>query len=362
MLNNTLKFPSILGKIDLETSKVVKNVLEDKYTFNGNKVVLEKKNNISTFDMILLLQLIESSQKINSEMVSKEDYKTSYTKEERSDYLSFVKKYCEEGEGKETYDSLKNDKEGRLSYISKLVQEKLDDDNLEKYKMFAESSENYKMKIDVGMLLKARNLSNKVENRAVIVNSLENLFSTVIKFYFLNEDLSNDFKKIKQNKQYSEWKVDIKSHFLKNKRKSKMFLRHLIEKMSVSEDYKVINIELNKGFVDYCSSSRFYDYNSLVNLKGNSTKAFYYYVSFNYKEFMSKELMFDVMNLNYSRADRNLAKAKEAITELISKNILTKDSGYDRKMKRFVIKLTLSESKKLGYTRRIKSSKRSRKK
>ncbi|BFU77296.1 hypothetical protein ALC152_05110 [Arcobacter sp. 15-2] len=357
MLNNTVKFPNLLGKIDLETSRVMENVLEEKYSFNGNNIVLERKNNISTNDMILLLQLIESSQKMNSELVMNDNYKTTYTDDERSSYISSVKKYCLEGEGREIYQSFKDDKEGRLAYISKLVQERLDKDNLEKYKMYFESDENYKLKVDIGMLLKARNLVNKVENRAVIVNSLENLFGTVIKFYFLNEDLSNDFKKIKQNKTYSEWKDEVKSHFIKNKRKSKMFLRHLIEKMNVSEDYKVVEIELNRGFVDYCSTSRFYNYEHLINLKGNSAKALFFYISFNYKEFMTKDLMFDVMDLNYARADRNLAKAKESINELIEKGILTKSSGYDRKNKRFVIKLTASESKKLGYVNRIKYSK-----
>lgn len=371
-LNNICRFPSLLGgklsfsnrvnniKIN-DKKEIIKDYNNDfkdnKFFFSGNNVVLEKSREISTFDILLLLQIIETHQKYkdNSLLVTNENYEHTYDENDKKKFLDEIKKYCE-GEGKNEYRAVSSNERKRKEYLADLLQKKVDESNYNEYKMYADSEESYLIDIDVSVLLKARGLRNQIENRMIIESSLNNLFNTSLTYYFLNDSLVQKIKDIKKNKQYKDWKFEVKEYFIKNRFKSKRFYRHIIEHMKMSEDLKTLKVRINKGFLDFCDSSKLFNFEKLTRLKSHSAKAFYINSCFSYKEKLTKEYIYELMDLNSDREDNNLSKAKKAIDELKSVNFLSDESCYDKANKMFIIKFTDEEIKKQGLVQQKKYS------
>lgn len=370
-LNNFCKFPSILGgKLNLSNTATSLNEFVDinsedfvdkKFFFSGNSVVIEKSREITSFDMLLLLQILEFHQKYKTESVitDNELYKHSYTDEEKNKYLDYLKSYCQ-NEGKEAYEESLKDLETKNRFLSNVIQMKVDEDNFKKFKIYAESRESYSIAINVADLLKARRLRNQIENRKIVENSLRRLFSTDLVYYFLDEKLQIKIKDIKKNKHYKDWKDEVKECFYKNKHKSHRFYRHIIESMDVKNDASEIYVRINKGFLDFCDESKYFNFDNLIKLKSDSAKAFYLNACFSYKEILSKEYMYDLMDLKSERDCKNLEQAKKAIKELQLIDFLTKDSCYNKTTKMFNVKLTETEKIKQGLINQAKFTKAKR--
>lgn len=375
-LKNVCKFPPLLGgKIRLsnlsnkkdEPTTIVdmrsENFVDKKFFFSGNSVVVEKSREISSFDVLLLLQIIEFHQKFKSEseITESDKFKYSFSENDKERYADYLRAYCQ-GEGKEAYLEAAKDEETRRRFLADLVQSKVDEENYNKFKIYANSKESYSIKIDVADLLKARGLRNQVENRKIVANSLRRLFNTNLTYYFLNEKMQGKIKEIKKNKHYSEWKDEVKEYFYKNKIRANMFFRHIIENMDISEQATTIYIKINKGFLDFCDDSRYFDFDPLMKIKSDAAKNFYLNACFSYKEKLSKEYVYDLMDLNSVRDCKNLEKAKKAIEELKKCDLLTEDSGYDRQTKMFNIKFSDEEKKKQGLVQQQKYSSKGGKK
>lgn len=369
-LKNNCKFPPILGgKIRLSSNtkeEDVSNIIDinsedfvdKKFFFSGNSVVVEKSREISPHDILLLLQIIEFHQKFKNESVVtiSDKFEHTYSQEDKEKYIDLIRSYCQ-GEGKEAFQAVKNDEEAKARFLADLFQSKVDEENYNNFKIYANSKESYSIKIDVADLLKARGLRNQIENRKVVENSLKRLFNTSLVYYFLNETLQNKIKDIKKNKKYKEWKDEVKTCFYKNKHKSSRFYRHIIEAMNVNDDASIITVKINKGFLDFCDDSKYFNFDYFTNIKTDAAKNFYFNACFSYKEKLSKEYVYDLMDLNSIRDCKNLEKAKKAIEELKKCELLTDDSGYDRKTKMFNIKFSEEEKKKQGLVQQQKYSK-----
>lgn len=357
-LNNHCNFPTILGgKLKIMTNQ--KNVVdlthidrdaialieEDSFRdrnlfFSGNSVVVESFRILSSFDMLLLLQIVEYHQKMkNSETTEHKEYKITLDQEDKDLYKNEIIVKCFDDINSEEYEkanSIENEDEQR-EYVLNLIQKKADEQNRKKFDMYAISRENYCIKIDVAELLKQRGLRNQIENRAVIKNSLLNLFNTSLAFYFFKDSVSEKIKEAKKGRKYIEWKEDVKDIFFKNKIRSKTFYRHIVEAIDIDQEINTITIQINKGFLDYCEESRHFDYSHLFELNLNSAKTFFINSSFAYKEILSKEYIFDIMDLRFKENCKNLKKANEAIAELIEIGFLTKESRYDKSTGNFHI-------------------------
>lgn len=357
-LNNHCKFPSIIGgklKIMTNTKKNIDMSLIDREAialieedsfrdrnlfFSGNSVVVESFRMLSSFDMLLLLQIVEYHQKMrNSELIEHKEYKITLDQEDKDLYKNDVFVKCFDDINSEEYEKANSieDEDQQRQYILNLIQKKADEQNRKKYDMFAIERENYCIKIDVAELLQQRGLRNQIENREVIKNSLLNLFNTSFGFYFFKESISEKIAECKKGKKYIEWKEDVKEIFFKNRNRTKAFYRHVVEAIDIDNEIKNITIQINKGFLDYCQESRHFDYSCLLKLSLNSSKAFFINSSFANKEIISKEYLFDIMDLKYGQASKNLAKANEAIAELIEIGFLTKESRYDKSTGNFHI-------------------------
>ncbi len=362
-LNNTARIPHILGsKLQMASGRTVDIFAEeeDKFVFYGNDIVLERSRPITTYNTILFLQIINFYQQFveKRELIDNEDYKFSFTNDDRNKHIKDVKESCLHGENKDLFLTLGKDE--KLNYIDKLIQEKKDNELLEETnnKMYLNTDKNIKINIDTGMLLRSRGTRSSLNTRTYIFNSLRELQSTTMTWYILPDSLKKEFVKIKSNKSYGEYKEELTKFFMRNKGKCKIQVRNLIERTNAEDDLKKMDIQINKGFLDLADKSKFFNYSKMNNLKSNSAKMFYFFLTFNYKEKMTKDYLYDILDLNYSKASRNLEKAKEVINELIEKEVLTKTSCYDTKTKMFSIYLTPEEKKKMGYESRIKYSKR----
>lgn len=275
----------------------------------------------------------------NSEITEHKEYKLTFDDEDKDLYKDEVIVKCFDDVNSEefdTYNSIEDESEQK-KYIYNLIQKKADEQNRKKFDMFAISRENYCIKIDVAELLKQRGIKNQIDHRNVIRNSLLNLFNTSLGFYFFKDSVSEKIKEVKKGRKYIEWKEDVKDIFFKNRNRSKTFYRHIVEAIDIDQEINTITIQINKGFLDYCEESRHFDYSHLMELSLNSAKAFFINSSFAYKEILSKEYVFDIMNLNYKEKYRNLKKANEAIAELIEIGFLTKESKYDKETENFHI-------------------------
>ena len=353
-LNNHCNFPNILGsklkitnlmkKIQNTTSFDV-TVEEESFRdnnkfFSGNNVVIEQRRPVSSFDMLLLLQIVEYHQKYKtSELIEHKEYKITLDQEDKDLYKNEIIVKCFDDINSEEYEkanSIENEEQQR-EYILNLIQKKADEQNRKKYDMFAVEKENYFIEIDTAELLKQRGIRNKLENRIVIKNSLFNLLDNILSFYFFKDSVAEKIKEAKKGKKYAEWKDEVKDIFIKNKHKTKQFHRHILENMSTDEEYNTIKIQINKGFLDYCSESQHFDYSHLMNLKLGSAKAFFINSSFAYKEILSKAYVFDLMDLKYKLNSRNLIEAVNSINELIKVGFLDEKSRYDKSTGNFYI-------------------------
>jgi hypothetical protein len=132
--------------------------------------------------------------------------------------------------------------------------------------------------------------------------------------------------------------------------------------MNVNDDASIITVKINKGFLDFCDDSKYFNFDYFTSIKTDAAKNFYFNACFSYKEKLSKEYIYDLMDLNAERDDRNLTRAKKAIEELKKCDLLTEDSGYDRQTKMFNIKFSDEEKKKQGLVQQQKYSSKGGKK
>ena len=238
-LNNNLRFPSIIaGKIKFSTNRYNNETFcdENDMLFSGDSVVIEKSNKITTFDMLLLLQIVEYYQKNKDKSMLINKNNTSeleFEKEDKDMYLKEIYNMCENKDSEHNikYKSLQI--EQKKQYIFNLLKEKIDNENYKKYNIYPKTDDCYKLRIEVSELLKARGLKNQIENRKVIMNSLETLFSTYFKFYFLKDELKQKFKEVKSNKIYKEWKGEISELFQKHKSQQKIE-KHICRRSNTS--------------------------------------------------------------------------------------------------------------------------------
>lgn len=359
-LINQCKFPAMIaGKMKLtqvKSRKTDKDILSEEIDFelkenndfldknlffSGNTVVVEQRVPVSSFDLFLLLQIVEFHQKMkNSVILENKKYKRTFDDEDKQLYKNEVLTKCFndiDSVEYETYNTLVENQEARKNYVLDLIQAKADEQNKIKWNMFAIEKENYYIEIDVIELLKARKIKNQIENREVIRNSLLNLFDASFCFYFLKDSIAEKIKDCKKGKKYAEWKDEVREIFNKNKSRTKQFHRHIIESFDVDNEITKIKIQVNKGFLDYCEESRHFDYTPFAALKSHSSKAFFTNCYFEKKDCMSKEYVFDIMDLKHSIDSRNVKNAILALEELVKIGFLDEKTTYDKKSGNFYI-------------------------
>ena len=138
-LNNHCNFPNILGsklkitnlmkKIQNTTSFDV-TVEEESFRdnnkfFSGNNVVIEQRRPVSSFDMLLLLQIVEYHQKYKtSELIEHKEYKITLDQEDKDLYKNEIIVKCFDDINSEEYEkanSIENEDEQR-EYVLNLIQ------------------------------------------------------------------------------------------------------------------------------------------------------------------------------------------------------------------------------------------------
>jgi hypothetical protein len=362
MNNNIIRFPSILGsRFRVSTSKYVDNGQEitdmDNYIFYGNKIVLKFRGPaLNAYDMWLYFQIIENFQKKSVSIVSKVNYEEDEfisLKEKKLLYEEYKEKYKKElfhmyGEEKKVFLKTKIDEE--IEKRLKLIEKDL----------YLNTKNSVMTKMCLDEVLKDRGLVNNIRSRESVFYSLEKLQSTGLTWFVLNEELSEDFKKIKakHSNNYSLYKEELKSHFEKNKRKSNTYMRSLLEEVSLDEDFKTSTVKIDEGFYNLTLNSQFFNFSALKNIKGNMAKTLYVNISFAFKPKMTKEYLYEILCLSVdNREDNKLAQSKKAVEELIKVGVLEKTSGYDRESKSFNFSITDEYKLIMGLKSQIEYSK-----
>jgi hypothetical protein len=360
--NNIIQFPRVLGarfranpnnrnntNIDTNSPLIIPSSEDvdsiDNFIFYGDKLVLKFVGEPSVSDMWLYFQLIEAFQKTNISFENKDEN----SKKELED--------------KEISASAKNElvREYRivfkkeLSYLdtteekNSFLRSKVDEE-IEKRKLkidrilYLNSPVNVVVDIDINMLLKERGLTINLHNKESIVKSLERLNNIGLSWYVLNDNLSEEFKKVKQkyNNNSSLYLEELRDLFKRRIHKTNMYFRHLLNGVNITKEMSSAKIRIDKGFFDLTLRSERFDFSIFKKLEGNISKTLFVNLSYAYKNIVSKEYIYNLLSLEENRRDdKKLLTVKNAIQDLIKNEVLSDKSGYDKENK--VFKLELNE-------------------
>lgn len=358
--NNVIRFPGLIGsRFRVSTSKTSNNKIDDidNYVFYGNKLVLKFRGpTLNSYDMWLYFQLIESFQKKTSSSEKKDEF--VFDEEISIDTKKILfDEYKEKYRPQLNYLELNEKKDFIKNKIDEEISKRIE--KIEK-ELYLNSSESIVTNIDLGDILKDRGLINNVRNRESISYSLERLQSIGLTWYVLSDELSSEFKQIKAkyNNNSSLYKDELKKHFESNKRKTTLYMRSLLEGVTVSLDFKKSVVKLDKKFYELTLNSELFDFSLLRDIKGNLAKTLYVNLNFAYKPKMTKEYLYEIFCLSEeNREDNKLSQSKKAIEELIKVGVLEKVSGYDKETKTFNFYITEEYKKIMGLKNQIEYSK-----
>jgi hypothetical protein len=373
--NNIIQFPRILGSrfrsnpnnknntnINTENSFMFPSVDDvdsiDNFIFYGDKLVLNFYGaEPSVSDMWLYFQLIEAFQKTNISFENKDE---NSKKELEDKEISVSTKNELVREYKETYKkelSYLDTIEEKNSFLRSKVDEEIERRKLEIDRiLYLNSPTNVVVDIDINMLLKERGLTVNLHNKESIVKSLGRLNSVCLGWYVLNDNLSEEFKQLKQkyNNNSSLYLEPLKDLFKRRIHKTSIYFRHLLNGVDISEEMSSARIRLNKGFFDLTLRSERFDFSIFKKLEGNTAKTLFVNLSYSFKNVMSKEYIYNILNLEEkTRDDKKLSTVRKTIDELIKNDVLSKNSGYDRTNKVFKLELTEEFYEKSGIKAKV---------
>lgn len=367
--NNIIRFPAILGaRFRVNNSKTSTNLLIqtkegmevdgiDNCIFYGNKLVLRFYGaSLNLYDLWLYFQIIEKYQKNPYKIEEKVEFDIDYELSMDAKKILF-----EEYKVKYKNDMFHLDGGERKLFLKNKIDEEIEK-RIEKIEkdLYLNSKESIVTDIDFGEILKDRGLLNDVKSRESIVSSLERLNSVGLSWHVLSEELSNDFKKIKQkhNNNSTLYKEELKQHFDKYKRKSTTYLRSLLSSASISREFSTGIVRMDKKFYELTMNSQLFDFSILKKIKGNMGKTLYVNLNFAYKPKMTKEYLYDILSLSpENRDDNKLASAKKAVEELKRVGVLDVSSGYDKESKSFEFNITEEYKGIMGLKSQIEFSK-----
>lgn len=357
--NNIIRFPRLLGsrlRANVSKNNTHKQNFDeitstDNIVFYGNKLVLKFfGTEPNVYDLWLYFQLIESFQKGNISFEDKEDLDSDDAELDKKEKQKLIKEYAELYKKELSYISSTEDKKAFL--VSKVEEEmerrKI---NIEKI-LYLKSDKVVETKIDFAALLKERGLTINLNNKIALANSLKRLITVGLEWYVLDEETEEEFKKIKQSykNNSSLYIEDLKACFSKNVSKLRVYFRGLLHDGYILDNYSTAVIRIDKGFFDLTLKSETFDFSVFKKIKGNVSKILYVNLSYAYKSVMSKEYLYEILNLEQNRRDdKKIETVKEAIKELVKNKILDEKSGYDKTNKVFKIVLDEEFSEKSGY-------------
>lgn len=356
--NNIIKFPRMLGsrlRINVSKNNTNKQEIDEINSFNnmvfyGNESVLKfYGTEPNLYDMWLYFQLIEAFQKGNISFENKEfidcDIETSQEAKQKlmDNYFDLYKNELT------LFSTNKEKQEFLMSKVEIEIERRKSE--IEKV-LYLKSEQVVVVNVDFASLLKERGLTTNLNNKMALANSLKRLTTVGLEWYILDSETSEEFKKIKQkHKNNSSLYLDeLKECFQKNYTKSKNYFRTLLHDGCIKDNYSTGVIRIDKGFFDLTLKSETFDFSVFKKIKGNVSKILYVNLAYAYKSIMSKEYLYEILNLEQNRRDdKKLETVQEAIKELIKNNILDKSSGYDKTNKVFKIVLDEDFAEKSGY-------------
>lgn len=366
--NNIITFPSALGarfyanpsrfdssrEISTEYIENGENIESiGNLIFYGDKIVLEFTGiEPSVSDMWLYFQIIENFQKGDISYEDKNDYEKSHVDNEIS--LKTKKKLVDEYSILYKNDIQKIfDTDERTNFIFEKVEKEIErrKQKIEDY-LYLSSNKNVVVDINISSLLKERDLDLDINNKLVIASGLKRLAKIGLNWYIMNDSLVEEVKALKKkfNNNSSLYMNDLTVLFKKRISKTNLYIRQLIQGANVEDNYSIARVFLDKGFFDLTLRSQKFDFSILKQLKGNVAKTLFVNLNFAFKNSMTKDYLYSVLNLNEStRDDKKLATSKTAIQELIRNEILTPESGYDKTSQTFKFYLSESFFIKSGY-------------
>lgn len=345
--NNVIKFPRILGsrlRVNVSKNSTYKEDVEDitstdNIVFYGNKLVLKFFGTEPTVqDLWLYFQLIETFQKGKISFENKDDTEFEDQELSKMEKSKLIKEYFEFYK-KEL--SFIHTTEEKKAFLMLKVEEEIERRKIEIEKiLYLKSDKIVETKVDFVVLLKERGLTVNLNNKIVLANSLKRLTTLGLEWYILDDETENEFKKIKQShKNNSSFYIEeLKECFIKNISKFKVYFRTLLHDGCILDNHSTAIIRIDKGFFDLTLRSETFDFSVFKKLKGNVSKILYVNLVYAHKNIMSKEYLYNILNLEENRRDdKKLETSQNAIKELIKHKILDPKSGYDKDNKVFKI-------------------------
>ncbi len=232
------------------------------------------------------------------------------------------------------FKDIKENKENLIKFYQKDFKNFNNDKDLIKY-FKKQTSISFKLgredyfsfSIKVNELIKLLGVTNETKTRQSILSSFIYLYSLDLKFYEIKEVALKELQKIKRGKNYAVYINELEEWFKLHKNDLNYFTLHFrkfIDKLSIKKnERREIEIEcsINKIFLEVLAANKIsfkhFELEPLQKIKGNSAKLLYIHLYFANKKILTKEYLFDILDLSKKSLPKDKLKTlKNAFTEL----------------------------------------------